>query len=62
MIVTGFLQARQSRRNAPNMTSQMAMITTVLPIAFGLFSLTHRRRVTSSRPFRTDSRGVRATA
>ena len=27
VIVTGFLQARQSRRNAPNMNSQMAMIT-----------------------------------
>jgi YidC/Oxa1 family membrane protein insertase len=39
VIVTGFLQARQSRRNAPNMNSQMAIITSVLPIAFGLFSL-----------------------
>ena len=39
VIVTGFLQARQSRRNAPNMNSQMAMITQVLPIVFGLFSL-----------------------
>ena len=39
MIVTAFAQSRQSRRNAPNMTSQMAMISTVLPIAFGLFSL-----------------------
>src|SRR5262245_18689533 len=39
VIVTGFLQARQSRRNAPNMNSQMAIVTTVLPIAFGLFSL-----------------------
>jgi YidC/Oxa1 family membrane protein insertase len=39
VIVTAFLQSRQSRRNAPNMTSQMAMISTVLPIAFGLFSL-----------------------
>src|SRR5436309_5876084 len=39
VIVTGFLQARQSRRNAPNMNSQMAMVTSVLPIAFGLFSL-----------------------
>src|SRR5262245_27539749 len=39
VIVTAFLQSRQSRRNAPNMTSQMAMVTTVLPIAFGLFSL-----------------------
>ena len=39
VIVTGFLQARQSQRNAPNMNSQMAMITKVLPIGFGLFSL-----------------------
>jgi YidC/Oxa1 family membrane protein insertase len=39
VIATGFLQARQSRRNAPNMNSQMAIITSVLPIAFGLFSL-----------------------
>jgi YidC/Oxa1 family membrane protein insertase len=39
VILTGFLQARQSRRNAPNMNSQMAMITTILPIGFGLFSL-----------------------
>jgi YidC/Oxa1 family membrane protein insertase len=39
VIVTAFLQSRQSKRNAPNMTSQMAMISTVLPIAFGLFSL-----------------------
>ena len=39
VIVTGFLQARQSRRNAPNMNSQMAIITSILPIAFGLFSL-----------------------
>src|SRR5215213_6830292 len=39
VVVTGFLQARQSRRNAPNMNSQMAIVTSVLPIAFGLFSL-----------------------
>jgi YidC/Oxa1 family membrane protein insertase len=39
VILTGFLQARQSRRNAPNMNSQMAMITTIMPIGFGLFSL-----------------------
>ncbi len=39
VIVTGFLQARQSKRNAPNMNSQMAIVTSVLPIAFGLFSL-----------------------
>jgi YidC/Oxa1 family membrane protein insertase len=39
VIVTGFLQARQSRRNAPNMNPQMAMITNILPIGFGLFSL-----------------------
>ena len=39
VILTGFLQARQSKRNAPNMNSQMAMITQILPIGFGLFSL-----------------------
>ncbi|MFN8027517.1 MAG: YidC/Oxa1 family membrane protein insertase [Acidimicrobiia bacterium] len=39
VILTGFLQARQSRRNAPNMNTQMAMITSILPIGFGLFSL-----------------------
>ncbi len=39
VIVTGFLQARQSRRNAPNMNSQMALITNIMPIGFGLFSL-----------------------
>ena len=39
VIATGFLQARQSRRNAPNMTGQMAVIQTIMPIGFGLFSL-----------------------
>jgi YidC/Oxa1 family membrane protein insertase len=39
VVLTGFLQARQSKRNAPNMNSQMAMITQILPIGFGLFSL-----------------------
>ena len=39
VIITGFMQARQSRRNAPNMNSQMAIITSILPIGFGLFSL-----------------------
>ena len=39
VILTGFLQARQSRRNAPNMNAQMAIITSILPIGFGLFSL-----------------------
>ena len=39
VILTGFLQARQSKRNAPNMNSQMAMVTQILPIGFGLFSL-----------------------
>lgn len=39
VVLTGFLQARQSRRNAPNMNSQMAIVTSVLPVAFGLFSL-----------------------
>jgi YidC/Oxa1 family membrane protein insertase len=39
VIVTGFAQARQSRRNSPNMNAQMAMITNIMPIGFGLFSL-----------------------
>ena len=39
VITTGFLQARQSKRNSPNMPRQMAMITSILPIAFGVFSL-----------------------
>ncbi len=39
VILTGFLQARQSKRNAPNMNAQMAMVTNILPIMFGLFSL-----------------------
>ncbi len=40
VIGTGFMQARQSQRNSPNMNSQMAMVTKVLPIGFGLFSIT----------------------
>jgi YidC/Oxa1 family membrane protein insertase len=39
VILTGFFQARQNRRNSPNMTNQMALITNVLPIVFGVFSL-----------------------
>jgi YidC/Oxa1 family membrane protein insertase len=39
VIVTGFLQGRQAKRNAPNMTSQMALIQNVLPIGFGVISL-----------------------
>jgi len=39
VVVTGFMQARQSQRNATQMTAQMAMITKLLPIGFGLFSL-----------------------
>jgi len=39
VIITSFVQTRQSRRNAPNMSSQMAMMQNVLPIGFGLFSL-----------------------
>ena len=39
VILTGFMQARQNRRNSPNMTNQMAMVTNILPIAFGVFSL-----------------------
>jgi YidC/Oxa1 family membrane protein insertase len=39
VIATGFLQARQSQRNAPNMNAQMALVTKILPIGFGLFSL-----------------------
>src|SRR6476619_5225790 len=39
VVVTGFLQARQSRRNAPNMNSQMAIMTSILPIGLALLSL-----------------------
>src|SRR3954452_4017189 len=39
VILTGFMQARQNRRNSPNITNQMAMVTNILPIAFGVFSL-----------------------
>jgi YidC/Oxa1 family membrane protein insertase len=39
VVLTGYLQSRQSRRNSPNMNSQMAMITTIMPIGFGVISL-----------------------
>jgi YidC/Oxa1 family membrane protein insertase len=40
VFLTGFLQSRQSQRNAPpGANPQMQMITRVLPIAFGAFSL-----------------------
>jgi YidC/Oxa1 family membrane protein insertase len=39
VFVTGFAQSRQNRRNSPNMTGQMAMITNIMPMAFALFSL-----------------------
>ena len=40
VFLTGFLQSRQSQRNAPaGGNPQMQMITKVLPIAFGAFSL-----------------------
>jgi YidC/Oxa1 family membrane protein insertase len=40
VFLTGFLQSRQSQRNAPpGQNAQMQMITRVLPIAFGAFSL-----------------------
>src|SRR5262245_16622874 len=40
VFLTGFLQSRQSQRNAPSGGNpQMQMITKVLPIAFGAFSL-----------------------
>ncbi len=39
VVVTGFAQARQSQRNVTNMNPQMALITKVLPVGFGLFSL-----------------------
>jgi YidC/Oxa1 family membrane protein insertase len=40
VFLTGFMQSRQSQRNAPpGQNAQMQMITKVLPIAFGAFSL-----------------------
>jgi YidC/Oxa1 family membrane protein insertase len=40
VFLTGFLQSRQSQRNMPpGANPQMQMITKVLPIAFGAFSL-----------------------
>ncbi|HEV3133720.1 MAG TPA: membrane protein insertase YidC [Acidimicrobiia bacterium] len=40
VFLTGFLQSRQSQRNTPpGGNAQMQMITKVLPIAFGAFSL-----------------------
>ena len=40
VFLTGFLQSRQSQRNAPSGGNpQMQMVTKVLPIAFGAFSL-----------------------
>src|SRR6266498_5982139 len=40
VFLTGFLQSRQSQRNTPpGGNPQMQMITKVLPIAFGVFSL-----------------------
>lgn len=39
VVFTGFLQSRQSQRNQPNMNPQMAMITKVLPVVFGLISI-----------------------
>jgi YidC/Oxa1 family membrane protein insertase len=40
VFLTGYLQSRQSQRNTPpGANSQMQMITKVLPIAFGAFSL-----------------------
>jgi YidC/Oxa1 family membrane protein insertase len=42
-VLTGFLQSRQSQRNTPaGANAQMQMITKVLPIAFGAFSLFFR--------------------
>jgi YidC/Oxa1 family membrane protein insertase len=39
VVLTGFLQSRQSQRNAPNMNPQMAMITKVMPVLFGVISI-----------------------
>jgi YidC/Oxa1 family membrane protein insertase len=40
VFLTGYLQSRQSQRNTPpGANSQMQMVTKVLPIAFGAFSL-----------------------
>jgi YidC/Oxa1 family membrane protein insertase len=39
VVGAGFLQSRQSQRNNPNLTGQMAVITKVLPVGTGLLSL-----------------------
>lgn len=40
VVVTGFLQSRQSSRSSgPNVNPQMQMITKVLPVVFGLISI-----------------------
>ena len=39
VVLTGYFQSRQSQRNQPNMNPQMAMITKVLPVFFGVISI-----------------------
>lgn len=39
VVLTGFFQSRQSQRNQPNMNPQMAVITKVLPVFFGVISI-----------------------
>ena len=39
VVATGYLQSRQSQRNQPNMNPQMAIITKVLPVFFGVISV-----------------------
>ncbi len=39
VILTGYLQSRQAQKRTPQANKQMAMVTKVLPIFFGLISL-----------------------
>jgi hypothetical protein len=39
VVLTGYLQSRQSQRNNPNVTGAAATITKILPIMFGVFSI-----------------------
>ena len=39
MVLTGYLQSRQAQKRTPAANKQMAMVTKVLPVFFGLISL-----------------------
>ena len=39
VMITGYLQSRQAQRRTPQINKQMAIITKLMPIMFGFFSL-----------------------